>query len=128
MTSSADELRTQARRQALLQAIQAGLEAPRNNSRKWDKLYEWFASELKVGEAQGGGETIGKVITAKKQIGNRLDEMAKSDPRYAVIALLEGVDSDSVLAAMRKRGRLPALEFVFFLNGTMPGRLVVFGD
>ena len=33
MTSSADELRTQARRQALLQAIQAGIEAPRNNSR-----------------------------------------------------------------------------------------------
>jgi hypothetical protein len=117
-----------ARRRGLVQAMRDGTRADRHNANKWEPLYRWFRDELGVGTGAGGGPVIGKVITETKQIGNRIDEMAKTDPRYAVISLLPGVTSDKVLSTMRKRASLPSLRCVLFLDDLTPSRLVVFDD
>jgi hypothetical protein len=94
-------------REGVLDAVRHGIEASRNDSSKWDPLYQWFAAALGVGDGQRGGPVIGKLVTEQRQIGNRCDEMAKSSPEYAVISVLGDVTPEHVLSAMRKRGRLP---------------------
>lgn len=121
-----DEL--QRLRQGLLAAVKHGVDASRNDSSKWDPLYQWFAEHLGMGNGQRGGPVIGKLVTEQKQIGNRCDEMAKSAPEYAVISVLGDVTAEHMLSAMRKRGRLPSLKAALFLQETTPVRFVIFDD
>lgn len=113
-------------RQGLLAAVKHGVEASRNDSSKWEPLYQWFADQLGIGNGQRGGPVIGKLVTEQKQIGNRCDEMAKSAPQYAVISVLGDVTPEHMLNAMRKRGRLPSLKAALFLQETKPVRFVIF--
>ncbi|MDT5153388.1 MAG: hypothetical protein QOI01_5121 [Mycobacterium sp.] len=115
-------------REGVLDAVMHGIEASRNDSSKWDPLYQWFAVELGVGDGQKGGAVIGKLVTEQRQIGNRCDEMAKSSPEYAVISVLGDVTPEHVLSAMRKRGRLPSLKAALFLRESTPDRLVIFDE
>lgn len=118
----------QKRRQGLIAMVREGREADRQNANKWGPLYKWFRDELGVGDGRNGGDVIGKVITETKQIGNRIDEMAKSDPKYAVISLEPGVTSERVLRAMRRRTNLGSLRCVLFLDQLTPSVFVVFDE
>jgi hypothetical protein len=115
-------------RDALLAKVQQGLDADRQNGAKWDPLYQWFHDALGVGSGARGGDVVAKVITEPKQIGNRIDEMAKSNPRYAVISLTDIVTADAVLRFMRQRASLGSLRCILFLQGTEPHRFIVFDD
>jgi hypothetical protein len=115
-------------RNGVLAVVKHGIDASRNDSSKWDPLYKWFADELGVGDGQKGGPVIGKLVTEQKQIGNRCDEMAKSNPVYAVISVLGDVTPEHMLNAMRKRGRLPSLKAALFLREATPVRLVIFDE
>lgn len=117
---------TDARRREFLGALRAGIEAPRNASNKWDELYGWFGRYANLPEGTDSG-VIGKVITERKQIGNRADEMVRHDPKYMVISLLGDVEPAAVLRAIGAR-RFPSLRCVLFLRETLPISLVVFGD
>lgn len=115
-------------RDGIIDAVRHGIGASRNDASKWDPLYRFFADELGVGDGQKGGPVIGKLVTEQKQIGNRCDEMAKSNPVYAVISVLGDVTPDHMLNAMRKRGRLPSLKAALFLREATPVRLVIFDE
>ncbi|SEM09036.1 hypothetical protein SAMN04515665_1307 [Blastococcus sp. DSM 46786] len=115
-------------RETLLEAVREGLGAPRNAANKWAPLYTWFASEFRTEENGRNRSVIGKVIVESKQIGNRVDEMAKWDPKYAIISCMDDVTPDKVLRAMRQRASLPSLRCILFLEEDRPSRIVRFDD
>jgi hypothetical protein len=111
---------------ALLEAIQAGVTAQRQNANKWEPLYRWFEDVFGIQGGTSGG-VIGKVITESKQIQNRADEMVNKNPKYAVISVLGDVDPDNVLRVIRTRN-FPALKFILFLRELSPDKLVIFDE
>lgn len=128
MTEQPDIDKLQGLREGILAAVKHGVEASRNDSSKWEPLYQWFSEQLGIGNGQRGGPVIGKLVTEQRQIGNRCDEMAKSAPEYAVISVLGDVTPEHMLSAMRKRGRLPSLKAALFLQETTPVRFVIFDE
>lgn len=115
------------RRASFLEAVNAGINAKRNSNAKWNSLYEWFESELGVGDGSRG-ITVGKVITEGRQIGNRCVEMASDDLRYAIISHPPELDSARILKAMERHGKYPSLRAVLFLVDDEPERLVIIDD
>jgi hypothetical protein len=78
----------------LLAQVQKAIDAERNNNQKWRPLYEWF--EDRFPGAINRGDVAGKLLTEDRQRGNRMAELARSDPNYVVFTTLHGVDLDAV--------------------------------
>lgn len=81
-------------RDDLLNAVQEAIDAERNNNQKWRPLYEWL--EERFPGAVRRGDAAGKLLTEDRQRGNRMAELARSDPKYVVFTTLQKVDIDAV--------------------------------
>lgn len=81
-------------RAGLLASVQKAIDAERNNNQKWRPLYEWL--ENRFPGAIRRGDVAGKLLTEDRQRGNRMAELARSDPKYVVFTTLTNVDLDAV--------------------------------
>ena len=105
--------------------VRSGINAPRNNSAKWNPLYKWFRDELGIGDGKVG-TVVAKVIVDPRQVGNRVDEMAGKFPNYAVISVIGEVTIEKTLLRIFEQPALASLKAVLFLQNDVPDRVVVF--
>jgi hypothetical protein len=112
---------------AELQAqIQKGIDAPRNNSAKWNPLYLWLEQNLGAED-----KTVGaKLITENKQISNRFGELAntnnKKGPVYAFIVSLEADFDESDVRRHLALANLSRIKCAVLLDRSTPTRLVIY--
>lgn len=106
--------------------IRRGIDAPRNNSAKWNPLYQWVEHNLGA-----DSQTVGaKLITENKQISNRFGELAKTytnkGPVYAFIVSLEADFEESDVRRHLALANLPRIKCALLLDGSTPTRLVIY--
>jgi GTPase SAR1 family protein len=112
----------------LITKVDEGINANKQNSAKWNALYEWVQTNL-------GAETnsVGaKLITEFKQISNRFGELATAKtyanrgPLYAfLVSTGEDFEEEDVLRHLAL-ARLPRIKCALLLTGRSPSRLVIY--
>ena len=115
-------------RQALLDAVNKGIEAHSANSAKWRPLKDWFLDRYGEELIPESRTAEGKNVTAENQVWNRLhNELAGLDPRYAVITAVD----EKLLPHIRKHldsSQYPQARAFLLLNGLVPEELQIFRD
>src|SRR4051794_25592376 len=92
-------------------AILAAVHAHRQNSRKWQQLYDTFETEVGVDVG-----VAAKLLTEEKQLSNRLEkELIRENPQYIVLCYLEAVRLEMVREHLAE-ARLPAARFALILK------------
>lgn len=106
-------------------AVQAAVDADRQNSAKWKPLYRWYAKAFAAQKANPDDIT-GKLLTEDKQLSNRISkELAADNPRYVVFARLPEVDAAKVREELLTLAALPRAAWTLLCDGSNPVRLLV---
>lgn len=111
--------------ESLKTAIRHAIDADRQNSAKWNPLYDWFSRNLGIEK----GEVAAKLLTENKQLSNRIKkELTQKEPRYAVLTMLDAdFDESDVLRHLRD-AVLPRTRSVLITLAGSPRRLIVFEE
>lgn len=118
MTSASDRVE-------LLAAVEKGLQATANNSRKWTPLKEWFQTKF-PDDVMSVRDAEGKNITEEKQVWNRIhNELAGRDPKYAVITAVDPALLPRVLHHL-KSTHYPRARAFLLLDGLTPVELQIY--
>ena len=112
-------------RAALESAIQQMLDAHRQSNKKWDPVYDWFRDRFGI-EGGRGGSVAGKLLTAAKQVPNRIrKELPEMMPEYIVLTLLPEVSVDDVIVNLRQ-AYLPKAKLAVIFENTTIKKVLVF--
>lgn len=105
------------------QSLSMGIDANRQNSAKWQPLYDLFEREFGL----TGREVTAKLLTEYKQISNRIrKELAEYDPKYVVLASLYADFDEDVVLRNLTLANLPAIKCAVLCDGKKPALLVVY--